>query len=64
MTDIHDDAVDAVKSAIRTVAPDNDATTGYDRWTKADLYEKATELDIQGRSTMSKAELAGAIRQH
>lgn len=64
VTDIHDDTVGAVKDAIRTIDPENDATTGYDRWTKADLYAKATELEIEGRSTMSKAELADAIRDH
>ena len=29
--------------------------------TKAELYEKATELGIKGRSKMTKAELASAI---
>ena len=29
--------------------------------TKAELYEKATELEIKGRSKMTKAELASAI---
>ena len=63
ITNIHDDAVDAVDSAVRTLDPDHDATTGYDRWTRADLYEKATELDIEGRSSMSKSELITAIRE-
>lgn len=30
--------------------------------TKAELYEVATELDIEGRSKMTKAELLAAIR--
>ena len=30
--------------------------------TKAELYERAQELDIEGRSKMSKAELERAIR--
>lgn len=30
--------------------------------TKAELYERATELEIKGRSKMSKAELERAIR--
>lgn len=33
-------------------------------WTKARLYERAKELDIAGRSRMSKAELIGALRGH
>lgn len=64
VTSIHDDAVDAVNSAVRTMDPDHDATTGYDRWTRAELYEKATELDIEGRSSMSKSDLIAAIREH
>ena len=31
--------------------------------TKAELYEKATELGVKGRSKMSKAELAAAIEK-
>jgi hypothetical protein len=31
--------------------------------TKAELYEIATKLDIEGRSKMNKAELAKAIEQ-
>ena len=30
--------------------------------TKAELYERAQDLDIEGRSKMSKAELERAIR--
>ena len=62
ITDIHDEAVGAVKSAIRTLDPEDDATTGFDRWTKAELYEKASEMDIEGRSNMTKAQLVAAIR--
>ncbi|MEZ5247223.1 MAG: Rho termination factor N-terminal domain-containing protein [Acidimicrobiales bacterium] len=61
-TDIHDDALGAVKTAIRAVDPDDDASTGYERWAKTDLYDRATELDVEGRSTMTKAELIDAIR--
>lgn len=32
--------------------------------TKAELYERATELDIPGRSTMSKDELAAAVAEY
>ena len=34
----------------------------YEDWTKADLYERARELDIDCRSTMSKDELIDALR--
>lgn len=34
----------------------------YEDWTKADLVKRARELDVSGRSTMTKAELIKAIR--
>ncbi len=36
----------------------------YDDWSKADLYSKAKEVGIQGRSGMKKADLIRALRQH
>ncbi len=36
-------------------------TAKADLTTKADLYEKARELDVEGRSAMSKQELAEAV---
>lgn len=36
----------------------------YEDWTKDDLYAKAKEVDIQGRSDMSKSELIDALRNH
>ncbi|SHG78907.1 DUF7218 family protein [Marivita hallyeonensis] len=34
----------------------------YEEWTKDELYERAQELDIDGRSDMSKSELIDALR--
>jgi hypothetical protein len=34
----------------------------YEDWTKEDLYKRAQELDIDGRSDMSKDELISALR--
>lgn len=34
----------------------------YEDWTKADLLERARELDVAGRSSMSKADLVEALR--
>lgn len=36
----------------------------YDERTKDELLERARELDIEGRSSMSKAELIDALRHH
>lgn len=51
-----DDATDAVESSGRPVG------VPYEEWTKADLYERAQELDVDGRSAMSKDELIAALR--
>jgi hypothetical protein len=36
----------------------------YEEWSKDDLYERAKELDIEGRSDMDKSELIDALRNH
>ncbi len=36
----------------------------YEEWTKDELYERAEELDIEGRSDMDKDELISALRNH
>ena len=36
----------------------------YQDWSKQDLVQKAREIGIKGRSTMSKAELIKALRDH
>jgi Rho termination factor, N-terminal domain len=36
----------------------------YDDWSKEDLYERAKELGIEGRSDMSKDDLIEALRNH
>lgn len=36
----------------------------YDDRSKKDLYDKAREIGIEGRSSMSKAELINALRNH
>jgi len=36
----------------------------YEKWTKDELYDKAKEVGIDGRSTMSKKELISALRDH
>lgn len=36
----------------------------YEEWTKDDLYGRAQEIGIEGRSTMTKDELIDALRHH
>ena len=36
----------------------------YDQWTKQELYVRAKEIGIEGRSAMSKSELIQALRNH
>lgn len=36
----------------------------YEDWSKEDLYEKAKEVGIEGRSGMDKDELISALRNH
>jgi hypothetical protein len=36
----------------------------YEGWTKKHLMERARELDVAGRSAMSKAQLVDALRHH
>ncbi|ADM10072.1 hypothetical protein PB2503_10099 [Parvularcula bermudensis HTCC2503] len=36
----------------------------YEEWTKDDLYERAQEIGINGRSSMDKDELITALRSH
>jgi hypothetical protein len=36
----------------------------YDDWTKEDLVKRAREIGVKGRSTMTKAQLIDALRNH
>ncbi|MBN8291754.1 Rho termination factor [Rhodobacter sp. NTK016B] len=36
----------------------------YEEWTRDDLYARAQEIGIDGRSAMSKDELIEALRNH
>jgi hypothetical protein len=36
----------------------------YEDWSKEDLYDKAKEVGIEGRSKMDKSDLIDALRNH
>ncbi|MCK9274109.1 MAG: Rho termination factor N-terminal domain-containing protein [Syntrophales bacterium] len=36
----------------------------YEEWSKSDLYDKAREIGIEGRSKMKKSELIDSLRNH
>lgn len=36
----------------------------YEKWTKDELYDKAEDIGIEGRSKMDKDELIEALRNH
>ncbi len=38
------------------------ASGAYEDWTKVELYEKAKDVGIEGRSNMTKDELVDALR--
>lgn len=47
-----------------TVGERGGEATDYEDRTVEELRERAAELDIEGRSSMSKAELIDALRNH
>lgn len=64
---IASDKIDSTtkRTADRAVkAVDHSPSTGtpYEQWTKEALYDRAQELDLDGRSTMSKKQLITALR--
>lgn len=54
----------AAASSRSTVGRRGGESGSYDDWTVDDLTERARELDIEGRSTMTKDELIAALRDH
>lgn len=69
-TGLIDSAIDSLEGAVETaertvadVSDVSDAGSGpYESRTKAELLERAKELGIEGRSTMSKPQLIRALR--
>lgn len=61
-----EEAQDRTVSLIEDLGPTAEASPAaavpYEDWTKADLYRRAQELDVPGRSSLSKAALIAALR--
>jgi hypothetical protein len=51
-------------SSRKKVAARGGKSSSYEDWTKADLIRRAREIGIRGRSSMSKAQLVSALRNH
>jgi hypothetical protein len=52
------------KAAGTNVSKKGGQSGSYEDWTVDDLQDRAKELDIDGRSNMSKDELVDALRNH
>jgi hypothetical protein len=54
----------AAATSRRSVASRGGRSGSYADWTKKDLLQRAREIGIKGRSSMSKSQLVTALRGH
>ena len=54
----------AANTSRRAVGAKGGRSGDYEDWTKADLLARARDIGVRGRSSMSKAELIKALRDH
>jgi hypothetical protein len=54
----------AAGSSRKSVGQRGGTSGSYDDWSKQDLLDRARELGISGRSSMTKAQLVNALRNH
>lgn len=54
----------AAGSSPKSVGARGGKSGSYDDWTKQDLLQRARELGISGRSSMTKPQLINALRSH
>lgn len=54
----------AANSSREEVGSKGGSSGSYEDWTVDELQDRARELDIEGRSKMSKSELIDALRNH
>jgi hypothetical protein len=52
------------RSSRRAVSKRGGKSPAYEDWSKQDLAERARQIGVEGRSTMSKSELIEALRNH
>lgn len=51
-------------SSHRSVGARSGKSRSYDHWTRQDLLQRAHQLGITGRSSMTKPQLIDALRSH
>jgi len=54
----------AANSSRHAVGAKGGRSGDYEDWTKQDLMERARQIGIEGRSSMSKSQLIQALRDH
>jgi hypothetical protein len=54
----------AAASSRRQIGKEGGTSGTYDDWSKADLVRRARDIGIKGRSSMTKAQLISALRNH
>lgn len=54
----------AAGSSRRSVGARGGRSQPYEDWSKKDLVQRAREIGIKGRSSMSKEQLISALRSH
>ncbi len=54
----------AAGSSRKKVGRKGGKSPSYDDWSKQDLIKRAREIGVRGRSTMTKAQLVNALRNH
>jgi hypothetical protein len=54
----------AAASSRKAVGARGGRSEPYEEWTKRELTERAREIGLKGRSSMSKAQLISALRDH